>query len=68
MTNRTYKRGESVKLLSFKGIIDRVIVEDHGDVISITRADELALATKERRDPVSVGFRKGDIIPTESAR
>jgi hypothetical protein len=51
-----------VVLNSAKGRIERVIVEDLGDVISVCRAEELQAARIQERAPAAIGFRKSDIV------
>lgn len=48
--------------MSATGEIQRTIVKDIGEVVLICRAEEYDLARSENRSPVSVGFKKVDII------
>jgi hypothetical protein len=54
--------GQQVTLNSFSGPIERIVVEILGDVVAVCRCEELERAKRERRDPITVGFKRGDII------
>jgi hypothetical protein len=54
--------GQLVTLDAFGGPIERVVVEILGDVVAVCRREELERAKRERRNPVTVGFRRRDII------
>ena len=51
-----------VKLNSYHGVIERVVVDDRGDVVSVCTADELKAAQIEGRPPRVVGFKKSDLV------
>jgi hypothetical protein len=55
-----------VTLKSAKGIIQRIVVEDFGDVITVTTAAELEAAQKAGRAPAVSGFPKSDLVATTS--
>jgi len=54
--------GQEVTLSSHHGPIKRVVVRDLGEVLLVCRPDEFDSAQKERREPISVGFRKSAVI------
>ena len=54
--------GTKVTLNSSLGRIERVLVEDLGDVVRICREEEYATAKKQGREPTTVGFPKRDVI------
>ena len=54
--------GRVVTLDSSTGPIDRVVVRDLGEIVLVCRADEYKKAEKEGREPVSVGFKRTDIL------
>lgn len=56
--------GCTVRLASAKGEIERVVVRDHGEVISVASTEEVADAERDGREPRSAGFRKSDVIRT----
>jgi len=60
--NENYYSGQVVRLSSAEGAIERVLVRDLGEVLLICRADEYESARIERREPVSIGFPKRDLI------
>lgn len=61
-TDGNYAVGEVVALESAQGPICRVVVHDWGGVVSVCRKEEFEAAKADMRKPVSVGFRKSDII------
>jgi hypothetical protein len=56
------QRGNVLALESAQGPIARVVVRDYGDVVAVCTKEEYALAKKMLREPISVGFKKRDII------
>ena len=54
--------GQHVTLHSSLGIIQRVAVQVVGDVVLVCRQDEYETAKRERREPLSRGFRLSDLI------
>lgn len=57
-----YTPGEVVFLESATGPIARVVVEDHGEVICVCREETWNAARACGHKPISVGFRKRDVI------
>ena len=57
-----YPFGTVVAINSSQGPINRVVVQDYGNVICVCRSEELAAAKEQLRQPFSIGFRKTDII------
>lgn len=58
-------KNQIVKLNSARGVIERVVVEDFGNVITVCTEEELEQAQAEHRQPFVAGFKKTDIINTE---
>lgn len=56
---------QTVKLSSFHGVIERVVVADFGNVITVTTLEELEAAEEEGREPFVAGFKKSDIVNTD---
>jgi hypothetical protein len=52
-----------VRLLSYTGPIDRVVVEEIGDVLAVCRLEEYEAARRENRRPTTIGFKRRDVIP-----
>ena len=44
------------------GVIERIVVEDRGEVILVCRSQEFEAAQGEGREPISVGFKRSDIL------
>jgi hypothetical protein len=57
--------GQHVVLESSQGRIQRVVVEDMGEIVLVTREEEYRTAKMAGNQPVSIGFRRADIIDTE---
>ena len=58
--------GNEVRLMANRGeIITRILVYDHGEVVSVCRPEEYRTSIVESRIPVSVGFPKKCIISEE---
>ena len=56
--------GDVVRLRAYGGQeIERRVVEATKDVIMVCREDEYQRARKQGRQPLSVGFRKADLLP-----
>jgi hypothetical protein len=56
------EKNQSVSLMSSKGIIQRVVVEDLGDIITVTTLQELESSKRDGRPPAVAGFPKSDLI------
>lgn len=65
--NENYYSGQVVRLSSAEGAIDRVLVRDLGEVLLICRAEEYENARIERREPVSIGFPRKDLLSVVGA-
>jgi hypothetical protein len=62
------QRGQQVRVNAYGGKQPCVIVvEDRGDVVLICKPQEFEAARTEKREPVSVGFHKEDILFPKSA-
>lgn len=57
--------GQEVTLDSSQGHITRTVVADLGDVVLVTRAEEYQRARKAGNQPISVGFRRSDVLDAE---
>ncbi len=53
---------QTVKLHSYHGVIERVVVKDFGGVITVTTIQELEAARAEGREPAVAGFKKSDLV------
>jgi len=62
----TLERGQTVTLLSHGGLISRTIVADLGEVLLVCLESEFRRAQAEGREPVSVGFRRSDMVPAQA--
>lgn len=51
-----------VTVRSQRGEIDRLVIEDHGDVITVCRPEEAASAKREGRKPRMAPFKRVDIV------
>lgn len=60
------EQGQEVTLLSHQGVIKRRVVQDLGDVILVCLAEEFDRARAEGREPVSIGFKRSDVIPPDA--
>ncbi len=61
--NIGYQRGDRIVLnAAFGEQILRIVVQDLGGVITITRREEFESAGHENRDPIAVGFKKYDVV------
>lgn len=47
-----------------RGVIQRVIVGDFGDIVTVSNRQECEAAEREGRLPRVAGFRKTDIVST----
>jgi hypothetical protein len=54
-------KNQHVSLVSSKGIIQRVVVEDLGDIITVTSQKEMEAARLAGRQPAVAGFLKADL-------
>ena len=57
---------QMVKLMSADGMIERVVVEDLGDVLAVCRRQEYEMARLEKREPVVVGFRRSMVVELQA--
>ena len=58
------QKNHIVQLRSARGVIERIVVEDFGDVITVSTKEEIELAEREGRAPFVAGFRKTDVLKT----
>lgn len=65
VSDNEIQQGQVVTVNSAMGAIQRVVVEDRGDVVLICREDEWKEAREQGRDFVAVGFRRTDILVLE---
>ncbi len=57
------ERGDWVQLQAYGGeIIRRRVVEVARDTVYVCRDEEYEKAERERREPVAIGFRLGDVV------
>lgn len=56
--------GKQVTVNSACGKIDRIVVQDLGDVVLVTKKETYESAKKAGKEPVSIGFRKADVFCT----
>jgi plastocyanin domain-containing protein len=62
------QRGQQVRVNAYGGKQPSVIVvEDRGNVVLICKPQEFEAARTEKREPISVGFRKEDVLLPKSA-
>jgi hypothetical protein len=54
--------GQTVKLLSSLGLISVTVVADLGEVLLVCRSEEFKNAQKDRREPITVGFKRVDLV------
>ena len=54
--------GQTVKVLSSVGLITLTVVADLGEVLLVCRSEEFKNAQKDRREPVTVGFKRMDLV------
>lgn len=54
--------GQLVALRSSTGIIRRIVVADHGDILLVSRQEEYEDARRVPREPVTIGFKRGDLV------
>jgi hypothetical protein len=54
-------KNQQVSLVSSKGVIQRVVVEDLGDIITVTTSKEMEAARLAGRQPAVAGFPKADL-------
>jgi hypothetical protein len=55
-------KNQHVSLASSKGIIQRVVVDDLGEIITVTTQQELNAARVGGRQPSVAGFPKSDVV------
>ena len=65
--NGRIAKGSTVALDSAHGTVLREVVEDLGEVVVVTRAEEVAAAKRESRKPAAIGFKKTDVLPSIEA-
>jgi hypothetical protein len=62
------QRGQRVRVNAFGGKRPIVIVvEDRENVVLICKPEEYERALAEQRDPITVGFRKDDVVLENAA-
>jgi len=62
------QRGQQVRVNAYGGKQPSVIVvEDRGDVVLICKPQEFEAARTEKREPISVGFHKEDVLLPKGA-
>jgi hypothetical protein len=52
----------TVTLHSRHGVIERVLVEEAGDVVVVCRVDEFMAALADGRAPATVGFKRESVV------
>lgn len=58
----TFKIGDLVDVRAFGGEISaRRVVSVQGKIVAVTTPEEYDLATKEQREPISIGFPLSDV-------
>lgn len=60
--NSNFFFGQLITLRSADGEIQRVVVEDLGDVVTVCTPEELDAAKAQYRQPLRVGFKKKDVL------
>lgn len=63
--NANFFFGQMVTLDSANGRIQRVVLEDLGDVVTVCTPEELAAAKSQYRQPLRIGFKKKDVVRLE---
>ncbi len=53
--------GHVVTLKSAAGLIERIVISDLGDVVTVCKKEEFEAAKSLMRQPVTVGFKKADV-------
>jgi hypothetical protein len=56
-----FNKNQHVLLVSSKGIIQRVVVDDLGEIITVTTKQEMEAATLAGRQPAVAGFPKSSV-------
>jgi hypothetical protein len=60
---------ERVTVRQYGGkIVEKVLVEDRGDVLIVTTPEEWESAQREEREPVVVGFKREYLVKEPSVR
>jgi hypothetical protein len=54
--------GQQVTVNSFCGKIVRIVVQDLGDVVLVTKKETYESAKRAGNQPVSIGFRRSDVL------
>ena len=63
-----FRRGDVVLLNAFPAqVIQRVVWDDLGDVLTICREDEYNAALKADRKAITVGFKKSYVVGIDSS-
>ena len=57
--------GQTVTLDSAVGNIRRIVVKDLGDIVLVTRTEEFERAQVAGVEPLTIGFKKSDIVRIE---
>ncbi len=55
-------KSQQVTVDTLHGIRTLVVVEDLGDIVALSPVDEVEAARMAGRTPITVGFRKADIV------
>lgn len=56
--------GETVTVMAvYDNKLVRTVVAVEGEVIYVSRSEEVERARAERREPVCIGFRLSDVVP-----
>ncbi len=56
--------GEKVRLRSYEGEIERIVVRVADSIVLVCREEEYKQAAKEKRQPVVVGFPLNTVLGT----
>ena len=51
-----------VRLRSFTGIIERVVVREHAETIEVSSREEILGAARDGRPPTTVAFKRTDVV------
>jgi hypothetical protein len=54
---------KTVTLNSSQGPIERVVLQELGDILLVSRQEEVDAARQQHREPFAIGFRRADVIP-----
>jgi len=59
--------GQQVTVNSFCGKIVRIVVQDLGDVVLVTKKETYESAKRAGNQPVSIGFRRSDVLSAKDS-